>query len=192
MTAPTMRPPGAPPEWPHMPWPARQRWLALARRQAVDETRDPVPVDAPEVVSRPRDAKGRIIWTEAEMRAGHAAVDQHRRHPARPEPTEEQRDAGRAYDRWRGERLRRAAGTPPAPKAPERTLRGYRTSEETLALVREMAGRSVAEMCAALDRHPDTVARALRRTGRHDLALPFDRVRNAARRAAKERAAEPP
>lgn len=64
-----------------------------------------------------------------------------------------------------------------------------RVPDLVAAEVEALAGSSVREVCAALGRTPATIARALHRAGRHDLAHRFDREAWAQRRASRTGAA---
>ena len=154
---------GRPPEWDRMPWAARQRWEARQRQARREEqpeqpaTQRPAPPDG-----IPRDEKGRRIWTRQEQLAAINARSRWKTSAGTP-LTDDQVDACRQYDRERSTRRRTGRSRPQRPV------------HETVALIEEMqaCGRSTDEICQALQRSPETVARVMDRAGRHDLSRPF-------------------
>lgn len=169
---PTTPPPGAPPHWGRMPWHARQQWISAQRRAA--RTAAPAPVEEPPVLY---DEQGRRIWTDQQMRAAMRAYEAHRTKGG-PELTPDQQDAYRAYLRQR-----RAQKQQPPKRAPW-------PREQVLARVVELTatGASPLDICAALGKTANAVAKALERCDRHDLAGPYNRLRGKERTKAHNQA----
>lgn len=57
-----------------------------------------------------------------------------------------------------------------------KTMRGGRVGQLIASEVENLAGESRDQVCKVLHRRPGSIARALHREGRHDLAAPFDRL----------------
>jgi len=156
-------PPGAPVHWAHMSWRARQRWVARNLRDVS--------------AARPRDEKGRLIWTEDEQRAANNA-NWHWKNGTGPELTDEQRDAHRAYLRTKDERARRERGQ--SRRGNERSRRTQEITDYVQATTGTLDPRQIA---GDLGITPNAVAMALERAERRDLAAPFRALRNADKRA---------
>jgi hypothetical protein len=159
-------PPGAPVHWAHMPWRAREQWRRRQEKKQV----------------RPRDEKGRLIWTEAEQVAANSAMDRHRAGTG-PELTADQHDAYRAYQRSHGEARRRARGVPALGSDEDRRMRrARRVLEYVEAAQGFLTPRQVADELGMSVR---AVAEALDAVGREDLVEPFRLAFNADRRASR-------
>ena len=127
-------------------------------------------------------------WTLEEMRAANAARTKWRLGRG-PELTDEQRDAMRAYTRWRSECQRRARGVQARPPAAPGTPRKNRPYAETLDEVLDLAGEHPEQVCRRLGMTPSAIDMALRRVGRPDLARPFNRLHQRLRYANRRAAA---